>query len=596
MAGAQSIFDILATAAGHPINRAGLNLQVAEAQAANGYRDAETQDALQRARMARDQADTYEKEQNAVDHLSSSLTDVFGDPDIARGAAEALFNKGQNGLKDFYEGLNEHDVYTLGQRYMSAPANMKPVILQAGLAANAPWAVAEYKREVEAPQQAATLAETQARTNLINQQAEAAKNKVTGQLTPGQIEMGAYLATKFGIDQIRNLAGFGGQQARNAIEQQMAQWNADGTAQRIQSGDYAMPAYDNMFLANQRAIAGQHGLNASAQATASGKLGANINTISTVANHLEQLRVSINALQNGDSQLLNRLGNELHLQFGADSQANARLAAETVGGEYGNIYLPNGGTGPERQGFIDNFTTNVLAKGQADTNINSAIGFMRGKMEGNEQQWLAPQLVSHMQANPGADPSQVMADLQHTFRTQIVNDQTAQHVLYGAPVTTYSVPPVQETFPGAPSATASPPGGAAPTSPAASGSPAGAPPRLTQTPPGTPGGTPAGSAPGPQAAPAGGAPAQPQLSPGQHPPGHQGLPTVGPHGFAPPPSMLRQATDANDPGINHLSNGEVWSWRAGDVPRYVGVMPVPTPGQGVTQTPNMPTGAPPNGQ
>ena len=63
--------------------------------------------------------------------------------------------------------------------------------------------------------------------------------------------------------------------------------------------------------------------------------------------------------------------------------------------------------------------------------------------------------------------------------------------------------------------------------------------------------------------------------------------TTGPHGGAPGPGLIKQSTDPNDPGINHLSNGEVWSWRAGDVPRYVGMMPVPTPGQGTTATPNM---------
>lgn len=91
-------------------------------------------------------------------------------------------------------------------------------------------------------------------------------------------------------------------------------------------------------------------------------------------------------------------------------------------------------------------------------------------------------------------------------------------------------------------------------------------------------------APGLQPPAASGGP--PNMS--QAPAGHQQFPTTGPHGFAPPPQMLKQASDPNDPGINHLSNGEVWSWRAGDVPRYVGMMPVPTPGQGTTQTPNMP--------
>lgn len=99
MADTQSLFDTLAGAAGHPVNRIGLNGMVATGQALNGLRSAQTEDALAKAQDMRSQLDA---KQGLGDQITAFLT-AQGDPHPAEHGAlvAGLVNSG--GGKDFNE-------------------------------------------------------------------------------------------------------------------------------------------------------------------------------------------------------------------------------------------------------------------------------------------------------------------------------------------------------------------------------------------------------------------------------------------------------------------------------------------------------------
>jgi len=80
----QSLFDTLAGAAGAPVNRAGLNAYVANSQAINGLRTAQTEDALLRATKA-------QQEQDARAQLGAKLGDLFGPGHEAEAQAATNF-------------------------------------------------------------------------------------------------------------------------------------------------------------------------------------------------------------------------------------------------------------------------------------------------------------------------------------------------------------------------------------------------------------------------------------------------------------------------------------------------------------------------
>ena len=90
MADATSLFDTLAGAAGHPVNRAGLNNYVATSQATNGLRSAQTTEALLKAQSAVD-------EQDAQGHLEGALGDLLGPGNEAKAHAASIIMKSHFG-------------------------------------------------------------------------------------------------------------------------------------------------------------------------------------------------------------------------------------------------------------------------------------------------------------------------------------------------------------------------------------------------------------------------------------------------------------------------------------------------------------------
>src|ERR1700761_553638 len=89
MPAAQTLFDTLAGGFGHGVDRPALNAFVANSQAANGLRTAQTDEALNNAQM-------QQEEMNAHADLENSLASVTGDdgkPILGRSQAHLVANK-----------------------------------------------------------------------------------------------------------------------------------------------------------------------------------------------------------------------------------------------------------------------------------------------------------------------------------------------------------------------------------------------------------------------------------------------------------------------------------------------------------------------
>lgn len=187
MANTQGLFDALAGAAGHPIDRPGLNAFVANSQAINGLRSAQTEEALLNAQKARE-------EQDAGTQLEQALGSVFGPGNESKAHAAATIMRGHFGTaKDAMGALNElqqnqfhqtagdpnqlntpaqtaafqgisgkpADIYTVPENYAVQPGITPPVVQQS-------------------PQGAAHTADINSQTHLRNAQTAA------GGFNPGQ--------------------------------------------------------------------------------------------------------------------------------------------------------------------------------------------------------------------------------------------------------------------------------------------------------------------------------------------------------------------------------------------------------------------------
>jgi hypothetical protein len=90
------------------------------------------------------------------------------------------------------------------------------------------------------------------------------------------------------------------------------------------------------------------------------------------------------ALDNGDVQALNKIGNTLGVQFGNDKVGNVKIAASALGGELGRAFDGAGVVGSERKEWEDKLSP-YLANGQFKGAIQTADSLLAGKQKSAEQ-------------------------------------------------------------------------------------------------------------------------------------------------------------------------------------------------------------------
>ena len=388
----QGLFDALAGAGGANINRPQLNAYIANSQAINGLRSAQTEDALLKAQEMTEQA-------SAKDQLESSLGNLFpGEPSKAH-AATMMMLSGFGDAKTAIQALNEvqknQNTATLSDpNQLGAPAQtaaMQGITGKLAPLQNVPnnYAVAPGAPQPnvqQSPQGAAQTALTQQQATNPQLFHPGGANAANAPLDPNMVNFGGYMLYKTGK---MPAMGMGGGPARAAIISQAATL---AQQEQAQPGSTTNPAFDQAINNGQDFTAAQRNLNSQA----GGPLGNQTRSLNNAVGHLQLMDNLFKSLQNGDVQGANKLGNLWTKQFGSPAPTNVQAAAEVLGPEMMKILSNNNGAGTvdERQGFAN--TVGNLANAPEQT--SGAISTLRG-MLGRQAADLALQYHGATQRN-----------------------------------------------------------------------------------------------------------------------------------------------------------------------------------------------------
>lgn len=116
----------------------------------------------------------------------------------------------------------------------------------------------------------------------------------------------------------------------------------------------------------------------------SGNVSDQLLAIGTAREHMKTFSNLADALDNGDVQKLNQLGNMLGVNFGSDKASNVRIAASALGGELGRAFDGAGVVGAEREGW-EKKLADYLSKGQFKGAISTADSLLAGKQKSAQE-------------------------------------------------------------------------------------------------------------------------------------------------------------------------------------------------------------------
>ncbi len=112
----------------------------------------------------------------------------------------------------------------------------------------------------------------------------------------------------------------------------------------------------------------------------SGNVADQLLAIGTAREHMKTFKNLADALDNGDVQALNKIGNEFGVQFGSDKATNFRLAAQAFGGEVGKAFDGAGVVAGERAEIKQNYE-DKLSRGQFRGAIRTVDELLAGKQK-----------------------------------------------------------------------------------------------------------------------------------------------------------------------------------------------------------------------
>lgn len=220
---------------------------------------------------------------------------------------------------------------------------------------------------------------------------------------PTAIDFGAYKLYK--TNQMTSL-GTGSGPARMAILAGAARY-----AQREAAGeDISNPGYDQAISNGQDFTAGQHALSS----FAGGPLGNQTRALNNSVGHLKLYEDTFDALNNGDVQALNKLGNAWNKAFGAPAPTTLQAMGQIIGPELTKILTnTNAGTGEERGQFATTAGGLANAPEQTKDAIDKVRGMLgrqaadlalqyHGATQRNDfaKRYLAPDVAEALQLNP----------------------------------------------------------------------------------------------------------------------------------------------------------------------------------------------------
>lgn len=112
----------------------------------------------------------------------------------------------------------------------------------------------------------------------------------------------------------------------------------------------------------------------------SGAVGKQLLAIGTAREHMKLFSQLADALDNNDTQVLNKVGNFLGVQFGSDKATNLKIASQAFGGEVGRAFDGAGVIGKEREEASKSFS-DYLSKGQFKGAVDTVDALLAGKQK-----------------------------------------------------------------------------------------------------------------------------------------------------------------------------------------------------------------------
>ena len=117
-----------------------------------------------------------------------------------------------------------------------------------------------------------------------------------------------------------------------------------------------------------------------------GKHSTEINSINTALVHVGVLNDAIDAMNNGNIQVLNKISNELGAQVGSDKMTTFNTIVHRVGPEISKAYIGSGGSAGERGADEKDFDPK-LGPQQLKSNAAMTAQLLRSKISSLENQW-----------------------------------------------------------------------------------------------------------------------------------------------------------------------------------------------------------------
>ena len=378
--------DLFAGAAGANINRPQLNAFVANSQAMNGLRSAQTQDALIKAQQQQEEIEAHGRLFDELTQSGMKPSDAM----LTRDLMISHFGDAQTALKAVGTvklGYGSPADQTSGQQMIEG--KLAPPVVTGGSFQMPPNSGLANAPMQQTPMETAQTGDVRSQTALRNAQAAAGGfNPHTGggPIDPNVVNFGGYMLYHTGK---MPAMGMGGGPARAAIIANAAQLAQQEAAQ---PGSTTNPGFDQAISNGQDFTATGRALGS----FAGGPLGNSTRSLNNGVGHLQLMDNLFKALQNGDIQGANKLGNLWAKQFGSPAPTNVQAASEVLGPELMKILSNNSGAGTvdERQGFAN--TVGNLANAPEQT--AGAISTLRG-MLGRQAADLALQYHGATQRN-----------------------------------------------------------------------------------------------------------------------------------------------------------------------------------------------------
>lgn len=386
MPDAQSLFDTLAGAAGHAVNRPALDAAVMQGQALAGLRTAQTDEAIGNARRTQEELKAHDDLENSLGsvlgadgkpamapsqaHLAANLMiGHFGD---AKTAMSALGDVQSNANRATLSDPNQLGTAAQTAAQQGIEGKVATPFAVPNEYATLPGAVAPQVQQT--PLGAADTQQKQALAGLQGTQAAAGGfNPHTGangaggaNPDPQAIAFGSYMLYKTGK---MPPLGMGGGPMRSQIIA-----GAANLAQQEQQGqDITNPGFETAIANGQDFTGAGRALNS----FAGGPLGNQTRALNNGIGHLRLYEDTFNALNNGDIQGLNKLSAMWQKQTGGPAPTTLHAMSSIIGPELTKILSnTNAGTGEERQQFAQDAGNLANAPEQTTGAIHALRGML----------------------------------------------------------------------------------------------------------------------------------------------------------------------------------------------------------------------------